>query len=176
MENTTVTEQPKKRGRPKGSKALKSSGKFTAKKKRLFLNYLKKSGNKAGAAAKIGVGRSLISYHEKQDPHFAEEVQKALAFAEQEIDEEVYRRGIEGVKEDVWYQGDIVGEKTTYSDRMLEFRAKTLNPERYGDKSKVDLNAHVELDDSSSAKAALAAMLGIMQNSAEDGEYIEVDD
>lgn len=73
-----------------------------------------------------------------------------------EVDAEIRRRGIKGVKEPVYYQGEICGYVRKFSDLLLIFRAKALMPEKYRERhevtgangaplhpSKVDVNVHV---------------------------------
>lgn len=166
----------RKRGRPKGAKSMKTVGKFTAKKKRLFLDHLKKCGFKSTAAAKVNMTRSNITYHEKKDPVFAEEIEKALLMFEASIDEAAYKRGVEGIDKPVWFQGKIVGYDKNYSDRMLEFSARTVNPEKYGQTNKVEMSGSLDVTARTSAKLALVKMLDIAIDSAEDAEYEDIED
>lgn len=43
-------------------------------------------------------------------------------------------RAIKGVDEPVYYEGEVVGHKKKYSDALLMFRLKGLNPERYAER------------------------------------------
>lgn len=168
--------QEVKRGRPKGSKSMTSLGKMTVKRKKAFLRHLEKSGSRNAAAAYLGVSRQTIYYHEKQDPVFAEKIQMAIDKAEFEIDAEIHRRGIEGIDQNIYYQGKVVGTEKKFSDRMLEFRAKTLNPERYGEKTTTNLNAKVETVGENSPKELLASLLGINIAGEQEAEFTEIDE
>ena len=69
-----------------------------------------------------------------------------LALAQQDridkAEQEAFRRAVDGVTDDVYYQGDVVGQKQIYSDGLLQFLLKGNRAEKYGDK--VDLNAKIE--------------------------------
>jgi hypothetical protein len=85
------------------------------------------------------------------------------------VEEEITRRAIEGVEEDVYYKGEVVGKKKNYSDTLLLERARALDPQRYGRKSQVNVDANVTVE--TRARSKLASILGI---EIEDAEYEEV--
>lgn len=162
----------KKRGRPKGSKSMKphKQGKMTIQKKHKILEIMKKNGgNQAAAAAKVGVSPATIQYHMKIDPVFEKKVYMAKLEAMNMVEEEITRRAIEGVEEDVYYKGEVVGKKKNYSDTLLLERARALDPQRYGRKSQVNVDANVTVE--TRARSKLASILGI---EIEDAEYEEV--
>lgn len=44
---------------------------------------------------------------------------------------EAFRRAVEGIGEDRFFKGDVVGRVTRYSDRLLMFLLKARRPERF---------------------------------------------
>lgn len=68
----------------------------------------------------------------KKDSAFDEAWAIALEMAKDSVEQEIHRRGVEGVDEDVWYRGEKVGTTKKYSDNLLLARMKALDPERYG--------------------------------------------
>ena len=162
---------PKKRGRgrPPGSKSLKPNkqGSFTPQRKKKFLQHLvKNGGNQAAAAAKVGISPASVHYHMKVDPVFKEKVQLAKLEAMDMVEAAITHRGIEGVDEPVFYQGEQVGTKKVYSDTLLMERARALDSARYGKRSQVDVNANVTVE--YKARSKLASLLGI---EIAEGEY-----
>jgi len=55
--------------------------------------------------------------------------------------EEVDRRALEGVEEDVYFQGKVVGSKRVYSDNLLMFRVKGIMPEYRSGATNVNINS-----------------------------------
>lgn len=54
-----------------------------------------------------------------------------------EVEGEIRRRGIEGVLEPKFYEGNVCGHVRVFSDVLLIFRAKALMPEKYRERHEV---------------------------------------
>jgi hypothetical protein len=80
------------------------------------------------AAESIGVCPATAYNWRNAVPEFAAAWDEAVAQSISVYEEEMYRRGIEGWDEGVFYQGKQVGTIRQYSDRLLEFRAKRIDP------------------------------------------------
>lgn len=52
--------------------------------------------------------------------------------------DELYRRGVDGVKKGVYHKGERVAEETEYSDGLLQMLLKAEQPDKYSDKSQID--------------------------------------
>jgi len=50
---------------------------------------------------------------------------------------ELFRRAVWGREVDVWYGGEVVGQKREWSDRLLERLLKALDPDRYSDRKQI---------------------------------------
>lgn len=48
------------------------------------------------------------------------------------LEMEAFRRAVEGVGEDRFFRGDVVGTVTRYSDRLLMFLLKARRPSTFG--------------------------------------------
>jgi len=62
------------------------------------------------------------------------------------LEDVAWQHSIEGVREDIWFQGEVVGEKRNFDHRLLEKLLKTRDP-RYMDRSaQLQLNINAEMD------------------------------
>lgn len=160
------------RGRPAGGTnmmGVRRNGKFTVPKKRRYIQLLKKNGgNKRAAAAAMNVGISTVEYHIKKDSAFRERVEQAKLWAENEVDEEIRRRGVEGWEEDIYYKGEKVGVVRKYSDALLMERARMLSG-RY----RKEQNLNITHNYSEDAKRKLAEILSRREDNIVDVEPIE---
>jgi len=72
---------------------------------------------------------------------FAKDWDHALERAADRVENEIFRRAIDGVERtyDVYYKGEKIGTRTVlaYSDRLLMFLAKALRPGRFGPHSNI---------------------------------------
>ena len=153
--------------------------KLTDERKAIFLEHLGTYGivGLACEAASPGCGpnRSRTTFYEARgrDPEFAAEWDAALERAEDLILQEMYRRGVTGVTEDVYGsmgQGmgtGVVGQKQVYSDKLLELYSRVkssrvqmaLNSKQIELSGKVTTETKVELGGLSPEKQALLAEL-----------------
>lgn len=92
----------------------------------------------SAACKRAGVSRSTAYAERRRNEEFA------LAWADVEeatterMEREAQRRAVEGVKRDVLYQGDKVGEELHYSDTLMIFLLKARRPHVYRD------NVHIQ--------------------------------
>lgn len=99
--------------------------------KQIFLMELAQRGI-VGPACKIaGISRSTAFYWRQDDPEFDRAWEDALEMARDLLEAEAYRRGMIGVPEPVFHQGEIVGEITKYSDRLLELSLRANRPNKF---------------------------------------------
>jgi hypothetical protein len=98
----------------------------------LFLALLSEGVSVCEACARAGMPRRSAYARRRDDKAFATLWGEALAMAADTLEAEADRRGRDGWSEDVYYRGQVVGQRRRYSDRMLIFRLRALKPERYG--------------------------------------------
>ena len=108
-------------------------------KKKGFISAFAKCGFVNQAAKISKVHRSTHYAWMKNDQDYAERFEEAKQEYIEILEFECDRRAVEGVKEPVFYKGKIVGHQVKYSDNLLMFRLKKLNPS-YRDGAPVQVN------------------------------------
>lgn len=83
--------------------------------------------------------RSAYDWREA-DPEFAADWLEAEHTAADKLEREAWRRAVEGVDTPVTFQGRITATYKSYSDKLLEILLKGHKPDKYVERSKVDLN------------------------------------
>lgn len=109
----------------------------------VFIATLADTANATAAARAAGVGRRTAYDHREADPEFARRWDEAEAIGDDAVIAEVRRRGIEGVDEPVFYQGEECGKIRRYSDAMLSILARHAHGGKYregvvGARAKID--------------------------------------
>ena len=94
------------------------------------------------AAKAAGISRQSHYRWLKTDPDYPGRYQEAKAESAQLLEDEAVRRARDGVVEQIYYQGQVVGQKLNYSDTLLIFLLKAANPEKY--RERYDMQAKVE--------------------------------
>jgi hypothetical protein len=100
----------------------------------VFLKALAGSaaGSVSSAAEVAGVSPHTARHWAKQDESFARLFEEARAQGEKVrldiLEREIDRRAVEGVEEPVYQGGALVGKIRRYSDNLLMFRTKRLDP------------------------------------------------
>jgi hypothetical protein len=111
-----------------------SGNAFTATRKNRFCTVLRETGEKALAAADVGVHIKTAERHRHEDQLFREAWDEALRQHAAVYAKEMYRRGVEGWDEPVFgSQGKdagvgVVGWVRKYSDRLLIEQARKHDP------------------------------------------------
>lgn len=98
------------------------------RKMRFIQHYINTGGQVQKSCNLAGIDTRVHYAWLKEDPVYAEAYAMAKARAIDVIDQEIIRRGVKGWKEPMFYQGKVVGYVRKYSDNLLMFRAKFLNP------------------------------------------------
>jgi AcrR family transcriptional regulator len=119
--------------------AVANRTKWTAEKRGKFLSELRQGASIARAAAAVGVSRSTVYEYRSTDEAFATEWDQAVEDGTDTIEDEAYRRAVEGVDEPVFYKGDEVGHVRKYSDTLLIVLLKARRPEKYLDRSRQEV-------------------------------------
>jgi hypothetical protein len=96
---------------------------------RRMLEALARGMSPTSAANAAGVGRSTAYLWRQKDPQFAQNWDEVVAEGIDRLEDEAYRRAVEGVKRPVYRGGVVVGEITKYSDKLLIFLLKRRRPE-----------------------------------------------
>ena len=84
----------------------------------------------------------IISYFKMQElVKEAEDMRTRLK--RQVLEDEADRRAVDGVQEDVYHQGDVVGQQTKYSDGLLKTRLAAEHPDKYSERHKHDVTGAI---------------------------------
>lgn len=109
----------------------------TPERDEIFYEALRSGLGPTKAAPQAGYSVPAVYTYRKQDPEFAARWEEAYEMGVQvqlaQLEDEADRRGREGVDEPVYYLGKVVGQVKKYSDALLMFRMKKLDP-TYRDK------------------------------------------
>jgi hypothetical protein len=102
---------------------------LSKKKRRLFLDILSKTGQVTEAARAVGyTSTQYLHLLRRNDEEFAEQWALAVEGAKDVLEAEAVRRAHEGVLEPDYYKGSVVGYTPKYSDTLLMFVLKKLDP------------------------------------------------
>lgn len=105
-----------------------------SKEKNRFLNYLAETGTISRAAQKAGISRQTHYYWLKEDTDYAIAYEQAKRMAADLLEEEAFRRAVEGNDVGIYYKGKQVGTKIIYSDLLLSLLLKGAFPDKYKDR------------------------------------------
>jgi hypothetical protein len=92
---------------------------WTAARQVQFLDHLAIGGNVRAACARVGMSREAAYRLKRREPLFARAWDAALIRAREASAEVLANRAIDGVEEDVWYKGELVGTRRKYDARLL---------------------------------------------------------
>ena len=134
-----------------------------------FLDSLRVTGNVSAAARLVGRSRASLYRMRRADPDFASAWQDALEEAVDWLELEALRRAVEGIKEDRFSKGEIVGTITRYSDSLLMFLLKARRPWLYDRRVLRGRQTNTDEDSLDASRAALEEKLDRLANlSAKD--------
>lgn len=92
---------------------------WTPARRTQFLDRLAADGSVSAACARIGMSREAAYQLRRRDARFARAWSAALLLAREASAEVLGTRAIDGVEEDVWYRGEVVGTRRKYDTRLL---------------------------------------------------------
>lgn len=124
-----ITDTKAKVGANVGTRADCVLGKQAA-----FLRSLAAGRSVRQAAEDAGVASDKPYQWREQDMDFAVRWVTAEEAGTDIIEEEAFRRAVNGVQKPVFRAGEVVGHVADYSDTMLMFLLKARRPDRYGAK------------------------------------------
>ena len=92
---------------------------WTPERRTQFLDRLAQDGNVLASCALVGLSREAAYRLKRRDPLFARAWAAAQALAREASAEVLGTRAIDGIEEDVWYRGEVVGTRRRYDNRLL---------------------------------------------------------
>ncbi len=110
----------------------------TAHLKAAFLTAFARYGNVMRACQESGAIRRRVYDWRSTDERFGADFESARAEAVEHLENEAYRRAVEGVAEPVYQGGGQVGTVTKFSDSLLTLLLKANAPDKYRERSSVE--------------------------------------
>ena len=114
-------------------------------KQRAFLAAYIEIGNITGAAKMAHISRTNHYEWFKENEDYNEAFTQAEEAAADRLEEEAWRRAVEGTVKPVFYKGQQVGGIREYSDTLLIFLLNGMRPEKYKKHSSHELKGGLEL-------------------------------
>lgn len=114
--------------------------KWNEEREAVFLAVLAEGMSVNTAAKRAGVSYGTVIKHRQQDPEFAAKWEEAYEEGTDVYEDEAKRRAIEGVAKPDYYQGDVVGYTTQYSDGLLMAALAARRPSKWKKGSDVNVN------------------------------------
>lgn len=122
-------------------------GKSLRGRKRAILKVLVLTNSVTKSVLAAGVSRTRFYQYMESDPVFAKAVEQAREVYLEKLEAECDRRAVEGVLEPVgWHQGEPGAWVRRYSDILLMFRMKKLDPSYRENAGQVNVNLTVTAD------------------------------
>jgi len=112
--------------------------KRTAKLDNRFFGAMAAGQTVSAAALVAGYSRRAVYDWRVAEEPFSDRWNEAVDMAIERIEEEADRRAVEGTLEPVFYQGFECGQVRRYSDTLLIFRLKALNPQKYRERASIE--------------------------------------
>lgn len=92
---------------------------WTAERKTRFLDHLSVKGNVRAACKRVSMSREAAYRQRRRDPLFARGWAAAMVQARENGAEVLADRAIDGVEEEIYYRGELVGTRRRYDSRLL---------------------------------------------------------
>ena len=92
---------------------------WTPERRARFLDHLAANGDVRAACGRAGMSREAAYRLRRRDAMFARAWDAALVLAREVSFEVLGSRAIDGIEEDVWYRGEVVGTRRKYDTRLL---------------------------------------------------------
>ncbi len=92
---------------------------WTAARRTQFLEALAQDGNVSAACAKVGLSREAAYRFKRRNALFARAWAAAQVQACALVGEVLGTRAIDGIEEQVWFRGEVVGTRRRYDTRLL---------------------------------------------------------
>ena len=111
---------------------------ITPAKKKKFLEAIAKGFSVSMSCRMAHFSKSGIQKHVKKSAAFKKAWDEAYETGADVLEDEAWRRAVEGWDEPKWYQDKEVGAVRKFSDRLLEMLLKARRPDKY--RERIDAN------------------------------------
>lgn len=92
---------------------------WTPERKMLFLDRLAASGNARAACRRVGLSAESAYRQRRKDALFARAWAAAVVLGRDASQQVLADRAVDGIEEDVWHRGEVVGTRRRYDTRLL---------------------------------------------------------
>lgn len=127
------------------AKKKKVSLVVSEKRRRLVLKYLRQTGKVNESCQRAGYAdATYIQRLRNTDPEFSKAFDEAREVALSRFEDELVRRGVDGVEREIFFKGEVCGREMQYSDQLLMFLLKANDPAKYRDRAAAgDVNVNI---------------------------------
>lgn len=101
---------------------------WTIERQRDFIERLAETASVTDTARYVGLSRQSARNLYNRSPHFRDAWNEALRAAVSVLAETAFDRAVNGVQEQVWHKGEMVGFREKYNDRLLMFLLRVRDP------------------------------------------------
>jgi len=116
----------------------------TARMVETFLTALAKNPVVREACRVSGLPRTTVYMWKQRDPEFAKRIDEVLDQSLDDLEFALTDRALNGWKRPVFQQGQLVGHEQVFDNRAAEFILGRRRPDRWADRSQVDVNVTVD--------------------------------
>lgn len=106
----------------------------TSEKDAGFLDSLRDGASISAACAAVGYARASAYEWRAADPEFSAAWDEAVEEGTDRMEDEAYRRAVQGTTKPIYQSGQRVGEVQEYSDTLMIFMMKARRPQKYKDR------------------------------------------
>lgn len=118
--------------------------KLTPKKQQHFLDMLREGNTVTFACKCLNLTRVSVYELRRDDAVFAAQWDEAYEAGGEVMEQEAFRRAVQGVNKPIVHLGIVTDTVKDYSDTLLIFLLKGRFPDKYADRTKADQNVHGE--------------------------------
>ena len=119
---------------------------WTPKKERSFLAHLADGRTIRYACVASGLARSSVYERRESHPDFATAMDEARLAGAEIMEDEAFRRAVEGYDKPIVHQGLITATAREYSDTLLIFLLKGALPDKYRERVDSHVTGTVQAD------------------------------
>lgn len=110
-----------------------------------FLKHYAQHGRKGHACQAAGVSYHTFQRNLMEDKRVAALVEEARQIHLSNLEAAAYERAVDGVEQDIFDKdGNVIGTKVVYSDKLLELLLKKADPNGYGNGDGTNINVNVK--------------------------------
>lgn len=107
--------------------------------KLLYLRAIPKVFTVSAAIRASGAHMAALARWRREDPDFSAREAEARSEVADQLESEAVRRGMKGVRTPVYQGGLLAGYQTVYSDALLTLMLKASRPDRFRERSEVQV-------------------------------------